>query len=726
MIDEKQIRLWWSIFRPNNELAEIRLLNAGTVSGYFTDIETLLRELRVYANHPKFSIYFIINEINEGCYYKNQRDRLIRVGQGEGTSDKDISRRKWLLVDIDANKYVNGVKITDINSTDAELAETRKTGRLVYDYLKGKGFPEPVTAMSGNGTHIYYRIDEPNDKDTTVLIETFLKSLAQKFSTHEVDVDKGVATAARLSKLYGTIPHKGADVADRPCRMAVIDYVPDKIDVVPRGLIESVALEYDDPKKREAEARRLQQQNRQNQDDEIPDISLQDFLDRHGIEYSGPTYDGTRGAMMFTLEHCPWYDEHTTKDGAKDAVLWEWPSGQKDFHCFHGHCADKDWSDFWRLYDPNLYKDAWREQRKEQRQIENKPKAPQEKKEDDKIVLSEDKGKAWLRLDEIPDVNLDELERINTLFPSIDSSIHGLYLGELSILSGINGSGKSSWLNTLILNVVDQNGKVALWTGELQGYKIRNWILSCAAGNWVKASERVSGMYYVPKDVKTRIVNWIGDRLVIFNNDYTYEWESMKEKIEDIASQGYRLVVMDNLFSLDLGDDAYDQNEKQKKFILSLCTLAKSKNIHIILVAHPRKVVSFLRKEDILGSSALQNAVDNIFIIHRVGTDFEKRAKEYYKPEIINSFKNYGNVLEITKNRDFGVVDRLCGFYYIESCRRFTQTSGRIIAYGWCGGGGLIDAAPLSDAQRQMNLFDSSNRVTQVDMFTENQEALPF
>lgn len=732
MIDERQIRLWWSIFRPNNELAEVRLLGAGTVSGYFKDIETLLNELRQYANHPKFSVYFIINEINEGCYYKNQRDHLIRVGNGEGTSDKDIARRKWLLIDIDPNKVVDGVKISDINSTNEELASTRTIGRNIYDYLKGVGFPEPVVCMSGNGTHIYYRIEEPNDKETKALIDNFLASLAQKFSTDLADVDKGVGTAARLSKLYGTVPHKGADTPDRPCRMATIDYVPQKIEVVERSLIEKVANEYDDPKKREQEMLQRQLRVQQNTND-IPEIDVEEFLSIHGIEYEGPIYDSTRGAMRYDLKECPWESEHTTKSAPGHACIFVFPSGHKDFHCFHGHCANKDWHDFWTFYDPNLYKDAWKEQRRTQSYTQPVTVPPPEASQDVAIVPAEEKGKAWLRLDDIVDVNLDDLEKLLTSFSQIDDAIHGLFFGELTILSGINGSGKSSWLNTLILNVVQQSQKVALWTGELQGFKIRNWMLTCAAGNYVKASERVNGMYYVPNDIKGSIIRWIDDKLVIFNNEYTAEWESMKEKIEDIASQGYRLVVMDNLFALDLGDDDNNQNNKQKRFILSLCQIAKDKNIHIILVAHPRKVVSFLRKEDILGSSALQNAVDNIFIIHRVGTDFDKRAKEYYPASIINKFKNYGNVLEIVKNRDFGVVDRLCGFYYIPTCRRFTETNGKLTSYNWIGHGELVDAFPIYDkpftdsvsniSQVQRNVVDYSEpRDMQGELPFENSE----
>ena len=59
--------------------------------------------------------------------------------------------------------------------------------------------------------------------------------------------------------------------------------------------------------------------------------------------------------------------------------------------------------------------------------------------------------------------------------------------------------------------------------------------------------------------------------------------------------------------------------------------MCKKKNIHAVLVCHPRKEQSFqlLRKESIAGTSNLTNLCDNLFIIHRIGRDFERRAKEF-------------------------------------------------------------------------------------------------
>ena len=103
------------------------------------------------------------------------------------------------------------------------------------------------------------------------------------------------------------------------------------------------------------------------------------------------------------------------------------------------------------------------------------------------------------------------------------------------------------------------------------------------------------------------------------------------------------------------------------------------------MVAHPRKSVSFLRKEDIAGTSDITNAADNVFIVHRVNNDFKRRAKEFFGEKMVmEEFEPYGNVLEVCKCRMFGAaVDTVCGMHYDIVSRQFTNEAGIPIHYGW-------------------------------------------
>ena len=51
-MNEATIRQWYDVFKDNNELVEIRIMNPNdkrVYSGYFTDIETLLSEIKKYS-----------------------------------------------------------------------------------------------------------------------------------------------------------------------------------------------------------------------------------------------------------------------------------------------------------------------------------------------------------------------------------------------------------------------------------------------------------------------------------------------------------------------------------------------------------------------------------------------------------------------------------------------------------------------------------------------------
>ena len=137
--------------------------------------------------------------------------------------------------------------------------------------------------------------------------------------------------------------------------------------------------------------------------------------------------------------------------------------------------------------------------------------------------------------------------------------------------------------------------------------------------------------------------------------------------------------------ALDLDDTTGSSNERETKLIKDLKRYAKAVNIHILLVCHPRKEQSFqlLRKESIAGTANLTNLCDNLLISHRVGNDFERRAKDFFGPERVATLMDYNVVVEIAKNRSIGVVDELVGLYYENETRRIKNDMAENIVYGW-------------------------------------------
>ena len=184
--------------------------------------------------------------------------------------------------------------------------------------------------------------------------------------------------------------------------------------------------------------------------------------------------------------------------------------------------------------------------------------------------------------------------------------------------------------------------------------------------------------------VSDKINEWLTDKLFLYNNNYGNDFQQIMSDIMSLVdTKGTQLVIIDNLAALNI--DSYDGEmfSKQRKFILEIKDYAKRKNIHIILVCHPRKQTTFLRKESISGTADLTNIADNVFIIHRVGRDFEERATEFLGATEVQKYMTYSNLIEVCKNRNFGVVDYIAGMYFEPESKRLKNDIAEHIQYGW-------------------------------------------
>lgn len=208
----------------------------------------------------------------------------------------------------------------------------------------------------------------------------------------------------------------------------------------------------------------------------------------------------------------------------------------------------------------------------------------------------------------------------------------------------------------------------------------------CAAGKQYLRPSKIEGRYYVPNDIAAKIDVWLDGKFYLYNNEYSNKWQQIFNDMNELLKLGVKLFILDNLFSLDVDIFDGDKNNKHKELILEICKFAKSNGVHILLVAHPRKTVGFLRKNDISGTADLTNAVDNVFICHRVNNDFFRAGKEFFGEKNIMLYQEFGNVIEIAKNRLYGAVDVMCGMHYEIESRRFKNTLDENIQYGWSDG----------------------------------------
>lgn len=663
-MNEVTLRMWYDIFKDNKELVEIRILDPETkrsYSGYFTDIETILGEVKKY---ERCNIYFTLNVIDPACYSREQHDRISTKPKST-TSDNEIIARKWCLIDVDCEKP------SDTNSTDEEKELAKKVVNNVYKFLRDEGFEQPVICDSANGFHLLYKQAMKSNAQNTETMKRFLKVLDMYFSTEKVKIDCSTFNPSRICKLYGVISRKGSNTKERPQRESKILRVPQEIKATPNEYFEKIASYLPEPEKRE-----------RSNNYGVDTFDLDEFINKYNIRVRNIV--DAKDYTKYVLEECPFDSSHR----APDSAIFKMRDGSFGFKCLHNSCSQYTFRDFRIKFDPEAYSRRYvGKPRYEYRNVNIAPQAfvPQEE--------SEEKGKKWLNMSDIKRVEIEELLSIPTGYALLDKKIVGLFAGELSILSGLNASGKTSWLDCLALNAIQRGYKVGVWSGEMQDWRFQSWITQIAAGkSYVHKKDGYDNLYYVQKQYSEKIYEWTKDKLFLYNNSYGSNWQQLFSDIKELVEdKGIHLVLIDNLAALDIRD--YDGGEyvKQTKFILDLKEYAKKKNIHVVLVCHPRKESSFLRKESISGTADLTNIADNVFLLHRVGKDFEIRAGEFFGKDKASEYMQFGNVLEVSKNRQFGIVDHLVGMYYEVESRRLKNSIAEHIVYGWQDNGDKPD-----------------------------------
>lgn len=690
-----EIRKWHSIFKRDDELFEIRLLGDRTWSGYFYDVEQAIEKLQPYDN---LNIYFSVNEVKRACASRSQFGCFQQV-KGTATSKQDIEHRWWIPIDVDCERP------SGVSSTNEEKALAHKKAGDVFRFLKANGFSEPIVCDSSSGYHIYLPIDMENTPEAEVTIKSFLEILGNNFTDDHVKIDNVLFDANRIIRLPGSFGRKGRNTEERPHRQAKILSVPSEIVRMNKEFIDAFNDRY--KVVTEQPVRRYSNYNGGNHEE----FNLRNFIISNGISVQ-KEIPLPGGGTKFVLTECLFDSGHK----APDAAIFEMPNGAIAYKCFHQSCACHDWKEVRLKFDPHAYDPRPTQYQQQQYRPQSFATKPQPTQAPTIKPETPELGKKWFSLKDIEKVNISELEGFKTGYTELDKAIRKLFFSTLVIVSGSNASGKSSWLNSLLLNAIQQNCKCALWSGELRPDVLKSWIQMVAAGKEFLRQGNKENYWYVPDEISKKIDDWTDGKFFLYNNEYSNKWEQIFASMKELLALGVRIFILDNLFSLDIDVFDGDSNKKQKELINQLTEFKKKNKAIIILVAHPRKTTTFIRKTDISGSSSIIDAADYIFIMHRVNNDFRKMGGEFFGVQNIQKFFEFSNVLEVSKDRMMGTQDYLVGMYYEIESRRFKNTNDEKRVYGW-----------RDDIGVQTEMFaDSAASVGEATGTGANDDGLPF
>lgn len=207
------------------DVHEVRILHCGrrgTMSGYFNDHEALVDAvLPLDGTVP--AIYITLNPVQPALLAR-AANRLQERAQVT-TADTDVLRRRWMLLDFDP------VRPSGISSTDREHGRAITCACGTWEDWRGT-FGDPVVADSGNGCHLLYRVDLPNDAASTAKLKSAIAGVARFSAPGDIQIDLTVFNAARITKLYGTLARKGDNLPDRPHRRSRLLEAPGQLRVL--------------------------------------------------------------------------------------------------------------------------------------------------------------------------------------------------------------------------------------------------------------------------------------------------------------------------------------------------------------------------------------------------------------------------------------------------------------------------------------------------------------
>lgn len=266
------------------------------------------------------------------------------------------------------------------------------------------------------------------------------------------------------------------------------------------------------------------------------------------------------------------------------------------------------------------------------------------------------------------DYNTNSKERVLSGIDRLDELTKGFEMGCITIWTGLTNAGKTTVMTMITKQTIQQGEKVFYFNGEQTKDDFKNNLYKQTATRGSIKGVRYKKtpiVDYFVEDVEAQRLNKIyGNSLFVYNNNMSRTIDFLLQAMEEVRkSNNVRVFVLDNFMQIDTKSN--DEYREQKDIMEKLRTFAVNKNVHIHLVAHPRKTDKFqtrLTIYDVLGSSNLVNKAYNVISIIRID-NINEDDNEHKRLEKLMAREGYNiaqsdSILEIlkTKGERCGVV----------------------------------------------------------------------
>ncbi|MEX0385840.1 AAA family ATPase [Spiribacter onubensis] len=214
--------------------------------------------------------------------------------------------------------------------------------------------------------------------------------------------------------------------------------------------------------------------------------------------------------------------------------------------------------------------------------------------------------------------------------------------GEISLMAGINGHGKSEMAGMLALQAMEQGERVLVASME---FKPQKWIM--------RLTRQASALQLPSEDYIRAIHDWYQGRLWAFTATGTAKADRIIEVCQyALKRYGVRYFVIDNLAKCGFAEDDYNS---QKKFVDRLTDFARDHDCHVQLCVHMRKSDTedkVAGKFDVKGTGALTDMADTVFSLWRNKPKEEDRRLSSISGEPFDESEKPDAILKCVKQRN--------------------------------------------------------------------------
>ena len=206
----------------------------------------------------------------------------------------------------------------------------------------------------------------------------------------------------------------------------------------------------------------------------------------------------------------------------------------------------------------------------------------------------------------------------------LNDKLMGMRLGEITLFTSGTGSGKSTVVKEVVLNLLDKTAdKVGLISLEESIGDTATKLIGMSMNKNIRMPEDIT-----KEEARKGYDNVFGDeRLILLDHQGSVQDNSLLQRMEYLAAIGCKYLILDHItIAVSEGAEGKTGNEAVDKVMSDLLKIVKRYNIHLTLISHLRKSSGDLKSfeqgrlpslDDIKGSGSIKQISFDIVAFSR-------------------------------------------------------------------------------------------------------------